>query len=206
MRESVILTKYAEDLIKKGQYKKAKVALIKSVKFDKLSDINFALLGDVYYLLEDRDNAIKAYLAYTHLQINKFTRVHSATLSTLLNVRYNRLEPEVRELLPCKEGMIVYEDNSISSNIAHAYVDLDIGEKPDPIVKECSKIHKNHIITRKPIKDLMHKSNLCFEDYNSFNNSHYILIGRELLLSNIDWTRITSNEVIKIYFKKRASE
>ncbi|MGG7176489.1 tetratricopeptide repeat protein [Clostridium paraputrificum] len=203
MKEVIILTKFAESMIKEGQYKKAKSALVKAVKLDSLSVPTFALLGDAYYLLESHSKAIQCYLAAIHLQINKFTQMQSATLSTILDCKYKKLDPEIQGILPCKEGMLIYEDSIIPSHIAHAYIDLKKDEPLDPIVKECSKIYKKHLITGKPIKDLMNTSNICYEDYLSFDNSHYVFLGRELILDNIDWKNIHSNTVLKLYFNNK---
>lgn len=202
MKEVVVLTKLAEDAIEKNELKLAKVALIKAVKLNPTSSPSYRFLGNVYYLLGDKLNAIKCYLAAIHIQISSFTKMQTATFSTMLNIKFDNAPEEIKELLPCKEGMIIYEDSSIPSDIAHAYIDIDPAEPIDPIVKECSKIYKKHLLTRKSIKEITSTSNICYEDYLNFNESHYITLGREFLIDNIKWDNINSKEVLKLYFPK----
>lgn len=200
MKEIVVLTNFAKDMIKKDQYKKAKIALIKAVKLNPYSPPGFLLLGDTYFLLEDKLNAMKCYLAAVHLQINRFTKMQTATFSTMLKIKYEDAPEEIKDLLPCKEGMIIYEDSVIPSHIAHAYIDIDPSSPLDPIVRECSKIYKKHIATQTEIREVMKTSNICYEDYLEFEDSHYITLGRELLLDNIKWASITSKDVLRLYF------
>lgn len=199
MKEVIILTKFAEDMIKKGNYEKAKAALIKSIKFDSSSPETYTILGDTFYLLKKQEDAIKCYLSSIHLQINKFLSMNTATLSSFLNTKYNNLSKEAKELLPCKEGMIIFEDSKVPSHIAHAYIDLK-NETTDPVLKECENIYIKHLETRDPISIIMPQYNICYEDYIEFDNSHYISLGRELLVDNIKWESINSKGVKTLYF------
>lgn len=202
MKEVVVLTKFAQDMIKKNELKRAKIALIKAIKLSPTSSPLYMLLGNTYYLLEDKLNAIKCYLSAIHIQISTFTKMQTATFSTMLNIKYEKAPEEIRDLLPCKEGMIIYEDSSIPSHIAHAYIDINPATPLDPIVRECSKIYKKHLLTKKSIKELMATSNICYEDYLEFNESHYIILGRELVIDNLKWDSIDSKDVLKLYFSK----
>lgn len=121
-----------------------------------------------------------------------FYKMQTSTFSTMLSIKYDNAPEEIRELLPCKEGMIIYNDSSVPAHIAHAYIDINPDTPLDPIVKECSKIYKKHLLTRKTIKDIILTSNICYEDYLNFNESHYITLGRELLIDGLKWSDINS--------------
>ena len=203
MKEVVVLTKLAEDAIKKNELKLAKIALVKAIKLNPTSAPSYMLLGNTYYLLGDKLNSIKCYLAAIHIQISTFTKMQTATFSTMLNIKFDNAPEEIRELLPCKEGMIIYEDSSIPSHIAHSFFDIDPVDKLDPIVKECSKIYKKHLLTRKSIKEITSTSNICYEDYLNFDESHYIVLGREFLIDHLAWDNIDSKEVLKLYFSNK---
>ena len=87
MKEVVALTKLAEDAIKKNELKLAKVALVKAIKLNPTSAPSYMLLGNAYYLLGDKLNSIKCYLAAIHIQISTFTKMQTATFSTMLNIK-----------------------------------------------------------------------------------------------------------------------
>ena len=162
MKEVVVLTKLAEDAIKKNELKLAKIALVKAIKLNPTSAPSYMLLGNTYYLLGDKLNSIKCYLAAIHIQISTFTKMQTATFSTMLNIKFDNAPEEIRELLPCKEGM-----------------------------------------TRKSIKEITSTSNICYEDYLNFDESHYIVLGREFLIDHLDWDNIDSKEVLKLYFSNK---
>ena len=54
MKEVVVLTKLAEDAIKKNELKLAKIALVKAIKLNPTSAPSYMLLGNTYYLLGDK--------------------------------------------------------------------------------------------------------------------------------------------------------
>lgn len=200
MKEVVALTKLAKEAFHQGEFKVAKVALIKAIKLNPTSSPSYMLLGDTYYLLNDKINATKCYLSSIHIQISTFTRMQTATFSTMLDIKYNNAPEEIRSILPCKEGMILYEDSSVPSRIAHAFIDIDPVDPLDPIVNECSKIYRKHLISGKSIEEITKMSNICFEDYKTFNDSHYIILGRELVIDNLRWAEIESRDVRRLYF------
>lgn len=201
MKEVVILTKFAEDMTNIGNYEKAKTALIKALKFDQYSPEIYTKLGDTFYLLNRQEDSIKCYIASIHLQISKFISMNTETLAGILNIKYNKLSKEAQGLLPCKEGMIIFEDSKVPSHIAHAYIDLKHATV-DPVIKECEEIYKQHLKTNESFQKIITNYNLCYDDYIEFDNSHYISLGRELLVDNIKWEAITSKSVKKLYFSK----
>ena len=103
MKEVVALTKLAEDAIKKNELKLAKVALVKTIKLNPTSSPSYMLLGNAYYLLGDKLNSIRCYLAAIHIQISTFTKMQTATFSTMLNIKFDNAPEEIRELLPAKK-------------------------------------------------------------------------------------------------------
>lgn len=200
MKEVSILIKFAEDMIQRGNYDKAKAALIKARKYDSTFSKIYTLLGNVFYLSCNREDAIKAYLSSIHLQINKLTNSNTEVLSTYLNVQHEKLPEEAKNMLPHKEGMIIFQDVVVPRGIAHTYIDLKT-DSNDPIVENCKKIYIETLTTKNSLDDILSKYMLSKEDYLELDENHYISLGRHLLIDNLKWDNLKSNNVKELYFK-----
>ncbi|MGL4771960.1 MAG: tetratricopeptide repeat protein [Clostridium sp.] len=201
MKDVLILSKFAEDKIREGDFEKANQALIKAIKLDPKCPSTYTLLGNVNYLLNKPKNAMRCYLASIHLQINKLKKMQTATFAGILDLKYNKLSKEEQEILPTKFGLIIFNDSTVPSHIAHATIDLR-SEELDQLLKECSSLYRQSIQTGKDTKDLINTYNICHEDYIELEQTHYIALGREILIENLKWDSIDNPNVVQLYFTK----
>lgn len=202
MKEVSILTKFAEEKISEFNFEKANQALVKAVKLDSKNASTYTKLGDVNYLMNKPNNALKCYLCSIHLQINKLKKMDNFTFSSILDLRYNKLSQGEKELLPSKYGMVIFDESLIPSHLAHSIIDLNSNGNLDPILAECSSLYREHLLTGKTSVELIDLFNICHEDYLEFEMSHYISLGREVLIEKLHWDKIDSDDVVSIYFAK----
>ncbi|MGL5152714.1 MAG: hypothetical protein ACRC7N_19335 [Clostridium sp.] len=199
MKDVLILTKFAEDKIIEGDFLKANQALINAIKLDPHNISTFNLLGNVNYLLNKPNNSLKCYLACIHLKINKLKKMTTSTFSSILDIKYNKLSDEEKGLIPNKFGLAIFDDSTLSSHAAHAVIDLR-EEELDPILLECSNIYRQSIFTRNTPENIINVYNIDKNDYKELEETHYISLGREILIENIKWNFIDSNDVVNLYF------
>lgn len=202
MKEVVILIKYAQDMIKAQDYAKAKLALLKALKFDPYFDKTYLLLGNVFYLLNMSEQSCKAYLASIHLQIRKLKNINEKTIENIIDNKYNSLPKETRQLLCCKYGVVIFDDLILPNHIAHAYIDSLSNETSDPLIEEASELYKEALIKQESPEKCINNYNICYEDYLSLEASHFVPLGRCFLLETINWDNIDSKEVKTLYFGK----
>lgn len=202
MKEVSILTKFAEEKISEFNFEKANQALVKAVKLDSKNASTYTKLGDVNYLMNKPNNALKCYLCSIHLQINKLKKMDNFTFSSILDLRYNKLTEGEKELLPSKYGMVIFDESLIPSHLAHSIIDLNSNGNLDPILAECSSLYREQLLTGKSSEELIDLFNICHEDYVEFEKSHYISLGREVLIEKLNWDKIDSDDVVNIYFAK----
>lgn len=200
MKEVSILSNFSKKMIKENNYIKAKQAILKALTYSPESSDLYVSLGNIYYLCKQREHSFRAYLAATHLNINKLKTYQRGTLGTMLEVKFNNLPEDEKLHFVNKYSLLVYNDTTISKHIAHAYIDLVNSEYFDPIVLETSELYEESLVTNTSASKLVHKYNLCIEDFDQFELSHYIMLGRELILNSIQWNEIDCTEVRKLYF------
>lgn len=200
MKEVVILIKYAQDMIKAQDYAKAKLALLKALKFDPYFDKTYLLLGNVFYLLNMSEHSCKAYLASIHLQIRKLKNINEKTIESIITNKYNDLPEETRELLTCKYGVVIFDDIILPNHIAHAYIDSISDTSSDPLIEEVSELYREALIKQESPESLIDNYNICYQDYLSLELSHFVQLGRCFLVDTINWENIDSKEVKTLYF------
>lgn len=199
MKEVAILTDFAKNMIKQKNYTKAMKAVTKALSFLPDSNELYNILGNIYYLLGQKDHAYRAYLSSIHLQINKLMNSEASAISAVIDSKYNDLPDNEKRLLPSKYAVVLLNDNIVSSHIAHAFIDLS-GNYTDSLVSECSDLYKEALYSFVSPKELTNYYNICYDDYIEFEKSHYISLGRDLLMHNINWNRLDSDKVIDLYF------
>lgn len=198
---TLILRKFAIDMIRKGNLNKAKRALVKSISIDSTIPDTYTLLGDTLYLLNKPNISRQCYLASMHLKVNKFKTKGTETLSTILKQNLNKLSKEVKAMLPSVFGTVIFDDYTIADHLAHSVIDFK-KDSFDPLLKECSKVYKEHIITGRTIESIIDKYSIVLNDYLEFRTSHYVTLGRSILIQNIKWNKIDSDDVISLYLKQ----
>lgn len=201
MTNTIVLRKFAIEMIRNGNFNKAKLALLKSIKLDSKTPDTFVLLGDTFYLLKKPYISKHCYIAAMHLQINKFKTKSTETLSDILTLKYNKLSEETKNQLPSKYGVIIFDDYTISDHLAHSIIDLE-KNITDIQIKECSKIYKEHILTGKTIETIINKHNIILEDYLNFRQANYVSLGRSIIIREIKWDKIDSDDIINLYLKQ----
>lgn len=202
MKEVAILLKYAQEMIISKDYNKSKLALVKALKYDPYHDKTYLLLGNVFYLLHMYESACKAYLATLHLQIRKLKTLKEESIEAIIDNKYDSLPNETKDLLPCKYGVVLFDDNIIPNHIAHAYIDSNINGATDPLLEECSELYRESLFKQDHPKNLISNYNICYEDYLAFEESHFVSLGRSFLIDSINWDNIDSKEVKYLYFSK----
>ncbi|MGL5352830.1 MAG: tetratricopeptide repeat protein [Clostridium sp.] len=202
MKEVAILLNHAQEMIKAKDYNTAKLALVKALKYDPFHDKTYLLLGNVFYLLRMDESACKSYLATIHLQIRKLKNLKEQSIEAIIDNKYKNLPPETKELLPCKYGAVIFDDNIIPNHIAHAYIDFNINGATDPLLEECSELYRESLVKQSHPKNLISNYNICYEDYLSFEESHFVSLGRSFLIDSINWDNIDSKDVKYLYFSK----
>ena len=124
--------------------------MLNALKYDPYFDKIYLLLGNTFYLLNMNDLAYKAYLSTIHLQIQKLKNIDELSVKTIIDNKYNSLSVEIRELLTCKYGAIIFDDSIITNHIAHAYIDFDTKANTDPLIESVNF----HNIDSKDVKDI----------------------------------------------------
>ncbi len=110
------------------------------------------------------------------------------------------LNEEANKIIKIRNLQIV-NGGQTTSSIYRSKLDLK-RDVSDVIVKECSKVYKEHLITGKTIETIMNRHNIILEDYLEFRQSHYVTLGRSIIIEGIKWDNIDSDDVVNLYLKQ----
>ena len=186
MGDPIILRKLALDMIKINNLSKAKLALSKSLSLDPNLHDTYTMLGDVHFLENKKNSAIKYYLASMHLLILSSIRGNK---DDIFNFKFSSLDENLKETLPSKYAVDILNEYTISYHLGHALLDNDAYEK----------IFKDALINKMTLDSILHKHTIKSEDYLELRNSVIIPLGREFLISNIIWDSILIDDVQSLY-------
>lgn len=199
MKEVQILINFANKMILEGEYLKAKKALLKALSLDSTSELAYSLLGNVSYLINDSDTATKAYLSSAHLILNKFKNTLLDSFEKVIDEKYTTLSDYEKSRMPNKYFILLAENPMLLSEIGHSFIDCN-DHIDDPIIDECIEIYTEALKKNTLPINIINNYNICIEDYNNFDISHFVTIGKEYLLDNLKWDEINNTSVKKIYF------
>lgn len=200
MKEIQILVNYANKMILDKDYNKAKKALKKAITLDPSHELAYSLLGNVCYLLNEQETALKSYLSSAHLMINKFKTILLDSFEKVIDSKYEALTDYEKSRMPNKYFILLAENPTLISEIGHAFID-PTNEINDPIINECIDIYKEALIKNTLPLNIISKFNLCLEDYENIDISHFVTIGQEYLLDNLKWDKLDETNVQIFYFK-----
>ena len=200
MNDIQILINYTKQMINDGDYVKARKAILKIISLDPSSERAYSLLGNVYYLMKDKEKALKSYLASAHLLLNKFKSLLSDSFEDVINEKFNNLSEYEKSRMPNKYLIVLSENPTLISELGHAFIDFDC-EIDDPIINECIEIYTESLIKDTLPINIINNYNICLEDYNNINISHFVTLGKEYLLDNLKWDSIDDINVKDIYLK-----
>lgn len=186
MGDPIVLRKLALDMIKRNNLSKAKLALSKSLSLDPNLHDTYTMLGDVHFLENKKNLAIKYYLASMHLLILSSIRGNTEDVFT---TKFASLEEGLKETLPSKYAVDILNEYTISYHLGHALLDNDNYEK----------IFKDALINKMTLNSILHKHTVESEDYLEYRNSVIIPHGREFLMTNILWDSILLDNVQLLY-------
>lgn len=201
----------AESLLKKGLEQKRKGNLEQSaedftegIANDPSNARIHYELGKLQFLRGDYGPSLSAYLAYTHLQIQKRESQLRGDIEfpeeekKLSEDFYENLPAEVKNSLPRKSASYILEDGDICNHIAHSYFgSQDIKEAE---LLENFKLYYATLVGANLVQMTIDQFGYSMEKFEKMNLDIFIPNGRLILLDNIAWDRIDESDVVRIYF------
>jgi len=186
-----------------GALKDAKEIYMQALRLDPCDIQAYISMGKVSYLLGQREDSIRSYLAAIHLQI--FTRENFEDASSIrqINHRYDQLDSDIKELLPMKSATVILEDANTPRNIAHSVLDLDDTEPLSQSAQGHSQIYHSQLAGNGTFNDTLTILNVTEEEFDA-TEYDYLSVGKQILLDHINWKQINDVNVAKIYFSKKS--
>lgn len=161
-------------------------------------------LGKVQFLRGDYGISLSAYLAYTHLMLQKRESQLSGTLEFPEDEKkisedfYSSLPEEVKQSLPRKSASYILEDGDICNHAAHSYFGSQKIE--DPEIVENFKLYYSTLVGSNLVQMTVEQFGYSLDKFEQMNMDIFIPNGRMILLDNIAWDRLEEEDVVRIYF------
>lgn len=189
----------------KGNLEGAKDCFSRGISHNPLAASLYYELGKLEFLRGEYGNSLTAYLAFTHLQLRKREAQLNGDLEfpktekSLIENFYQELPEEARDSLPRKSAAYILEDGDICNHAAHSYFgSQDISE---PELLNNFKLYYATLVGPHFVQITLDQLNLSLKAFDEMNLNLFIPQGRLILLDNIAWDKLDSDDVLEIYFK-----
>ena len=189
----------ARDLMHQARLNQAINMCTAAIKEEPGNSQIYRLLGEIAYLMENKNLAIAAYLSALHIEVAKVEH-YGLTEQTL--PMYERIPDDLKAQLPVKGAFLLYYDTNTLRNLAHAVADFD-----DNALNEEAQLRLYKQLYRYSLMEsvesyeaLLAENDLTEADYMDAEESFYIPIGNELAQAWLRFDEIGSLDVGRLYF------
>jgi tetratricopeptide (TPR) repeat protein len=187
-----------------GKLEEAKNCYIDAINHDPYNMITFISLGKTAHLLRDQNLAVKSYLASCHLQLSDIEKaINNNNLPMHLKFQYDSFPKNILNSLPKKSAFTIYIDPNTPRHLAHSMIDLSPGALREyPELKAYAEVYHAHISGRGNHNKVLNQYGLDPSQQISKDEEVYIPYGRDFLIKELQWNKITNKNVVDIYFSK----
>lgn len=189
----------ARDLMHQARLNQAINMCTAAIKEEPGNSQIYRLLGEIAYLMENKNLAIAAYLSALHIEVAKVEH-YGLTEQTL--PMYERIPDDLKAQLPVKGAFLLYYDTNTLRNLAHTVADFD-----DNALNEEAQLRLYKQLYRYSLmgsvesyEALLAENDLTEAEYMDAEESFYIPIGNELAQAWLRFDEIGSLDVGRLYF------
>lgn len=185
-----------------GDLEGAKEIYLKALEIDPTNMMTYISLAKTAHLLKSQNLAVRCYLASTHLQLAPIERsIQQNNLPMHLKLQFDTFPPDILSQLPRKSAFVIYIDPNTPRHVAHTLIDLtpELLSK-NPNLKSYSEVYHSHILGNGTHERTLQKWGLTPSDQIGFDEQIYIPYGREFLIQELQWDKISRDDVLNIYF------
>lgn len=186
----------------KGSYDLARDCFMRAISYDPSNpEVHYAN-GKLNFLMGNYITSLNSYLAYTHLNLNKRIGQLNGEIdfpdAEASESFYENLSDDAKRALPHKAASYILEDGDICNHVAHAYIGSQ--NVTDPRLVLNLKVYHATLVGKLLLDMALESHKTSLEEFDKTNFEIFIPQGRMLLLENIAWDEIESEDVLKIYF------
>jgi hypothetical protein len=186
-----------------GNFEGAKNCYIEAIELDPYNMMTFIALGKTAHLTNNQGLAVRCYLASTHLQLSPIEKaIHENNLPIHLKFQYENISKELISSLPKKSAFTIYIDPNTPRHMAHSLIDLSedtLSEYPQLV--PYAAVYKAHILGNDTHDLTLQNLGLSTSNQIETDQDIYIPHGRDFLIKELKWEKISSNNVLDIYFE-----
>lgn len=185
-----------------GDLQGAKDSYIKAIEKDPFNMMTYISLGKTAHLLKAQDLALRCYLASTHLQLAPIEKSFGENnLPLHLKVQYESFPKDLLKELPKKSAFVIFIDPNTPRHVAHSYLDLSPTiVKENPQLKAYSEVYDAHILGAGTYDQTLQKWGLTSANQIETDEEIYIPQGRNFLIQEINWNKLSNHNVLDLYF------
>lgn len=190
-------------LKRNGDLEGAKNCYIDALNIDETNMNTYLSLGKTAHLLKHQNLAIKCYLAFSHLMVSPIEKaIKQNNLPLHLKIQFDQIPEHAFASLPKQSAFAIYMDTNTPRHVAHSLIDLSEQTlNKNSNLKPYSKIYYAHILGDGSHNSVLQNFGLTASNQIAMDEDVYIPAGQEFLVSNIEWNKIASTNVLDIYFK-----
>lgn len=195
----------ARDLMHQARLNQAINMCTAAIKEEPGNSQIYRLLGEISYLMENKNLAIAAYLSALHIEIAKVEH-YGLTEQTL--PMYERIPDDLKAQLPVKGAFLLYYDTNTLRNLAHAVADFDENAlQEEAQLRLYKQLYRYDLMeSTESYNALLAENDLSHADYQEAEESFYIPIGNELAQAWLRFDEIGSLDVGRLYFGTEPSQ
>jgi tetratricopeptide (TPR) repeat protein len=188
-------------LKRSGNLKGAKDCYLKALETDPYNIMVFISLGKTAHLLKEQELAVRCYLSATHLQLAPIEKsIVENRLPMHLKFQYDTFASKELSQLPKKSAFVIFLDSNTPKHIAHSVIDLSPQTLNDvPQLKPYVEIYSSDILGNGSYNQTLKKWGLTTVDQREKEEQVYIPFGRNFLIKQLQWEKLSRNDVLNIY-------
>ena len=195
----------ARDLMRQARLNQAINMCTAAIKEEPANSNIYRLLGEIAYLMDNKNLSIAAYLSALHIEIAKVEH-YGLTEQTL--PMYERIPDDLKEQLPVKGAFLLFYDTNTLRNLAHTVADNDENAvKEEPQLQLFKALYRANLMQdTEGYNALLKENGLTDAQYTELEESFYIPIGNELAQAWLRFDEIGSLDVGRLYFGTEPTE
>lgn len=195
----------ARDLMRQARLNQAINMCTAAIKEEPANSNIYRLLGEVAYLMDNKNLSIAAYLSALHIEIAKVEH-YGLTEQTL--PMYERIPDDLKAQLPVKGAFLLFYDTNTLRNLAHTVADNDENAvKEEPQLQLFKALYRANLMQdTESYNALLKENGLTDAQYTELEESFYIPIGNELAQAWLRFDEIGSLDVGRLYFGTEPTE
>ena len=194
----------ARDLMRQARLNQAINMCTAAIKEEPANSNIYRLLGEVAYLMDNKNLSIAAYLSALHIEIAKVEH-YGLTEQTL--PMYERIPDDLKADLPVKGAFLLFYDTNTLRNLAHTVADHDENAvAQEPQLQLFKQLYRYSLMQATDSYDALLKENdLTHAAYTEMEESFYIPIGNELARAWLRFDAMDNLDVGRLYFGTEAA-